>query len=172
MNALAAAAASYALGFSVAEIAAGLEAFSGVAGRLRLVAGQFGARLLDDTYNANPGSFAAGIDVLCQYPGSHWLVMGDMGEMGADAEAAHEGLGILSRERGVSRLFGIGPLTAASIDAFGCGAAHFTTMDGLLAGLAAAMSAAESEGRDGLTVLIKGSRSMRMERVISRLRQE
>lgn len=164
MNAMAAAAAARAAGLSLPVIAAGLGRVTPVAGRLQLKAGRNGAWLVDDSYNANPSSMRAGIDVLRDLPGAHWLVLGEMAELGVHAEAAHREIGGYARAAGVARLFGYGGLARHAVAAFGAGAAWFEDP----AGLAAAVTA---ELGPGVTVLIKGSRSNRLERVVERLRE-
>jgi UDP-N-acetylmuramoyl-tripeptide--D-alanyl-D-alanine ligase len=164
-NALAAAAASLAAGVPLAAVVRGLEAFRPVAGRLvtRVVRG--GAVVVDDTYNANPDSVRAAIAVLAAMPGIKWLVLGDMGEVGAQGPAFHREIGEFARAQGIDRLFAAGPQSAASVAAFGAGATHFASVEALaahVAGLAAA----------GTTALVKGSRFMRMERVVAALAGE
>ncbi|HJW04970.1 MAG TPA: UDP-N-acetylmuramoyl-tripeptide--D-alanyl-D-alanine ligase [Rhodanobacter sp.] len=161
-NALAATAVALALEVPLATIVAGLEQVSGVAGRLRreVVAG--GWTLIDDSYNANPGSMAAAIDTLLLAGGERWLVLGDMAELGPDARALHAGIGERARERGVERLFAVGPLGAATVEAFGAGGEHFDDKPALIAALQAQLHA-------GVTCLVKGSRSAGMEQVVAAL---
>ena len=97
--------------------------------------------------------------MLRNLPGAHWLVLGDMGELGAAAEDLHREAGEMARESGVARLYGVGPLTAAAVEAFGVGAHHFTDADALTAVLRSAVHA-------GVSVLVKGSRAMQMDRVV------
>ena len=164
MNALAATAACLALGEPLAAIRKGLEAMQPVPGRLcaRPLAG--GSVLLDDTYNANPGSLRAALDVLAGRGGECWLALGDMAELGEDERALHREAGQLARERGVARLYGIGPLAAEAVQSFGPGGRHHPTYDALVAGLRADLGE-----RSPITVLVKGSRSMGMERVVQAL---
>ncbi|MBA2491479.1 MAG: UDP-N-acetylmuramoyl-tripeptide--D-alanyl-D-alanine ligase, partial [Gammaproteobacteria bacterium] len=158
-NALAAAAVAIAAGASLASIRTGLEKITQVRGRLVPRDGMHGARLLDDSYNANPGSFAAALEVLVAQPGAHWLVLGDMAELGASGEALHRMVGELARDAGVARLFALGALSQAAADAFGTGAAHFDSHAALVEALHDALGAgADNNG----TILIKGSRSMCM----------
>ena len=161
-NALAATAVALALEVPLATIVAGLEQVSGVAGRLRreVVAG--GWTLIDDSYNANPSSMAAAIDTLLLAGGERWLVLGDMAELGPDARALHAGIGERARERGVERLFAVGPLGAATVEAFGAGGEHFDDKPALIAALQAQLHA-------GVTCLVKGSRSAGMEQVVAAL---
>ena len=119
--------------------------------------------MIDDSYNANPGSLAAALSVLAETPSDErWLVLGDMGELGSDDEQLHADAGRTAREHGVDRLFGLGPLTKASVTAFGPGGRHFDDVDALVGVL-------KQKFGSGVTVLIKGSRSMGMERVVERL---
>ncbi|HXF65349.1 MAG TPA: UDP-N-acetylmuramoyl-tripeptide--D-alanyl-D-alanine ligase [Burkholderiales bacterium] len=161
-NALAAAAAAVALEAPLSAIAAGLARYQGVKGRLQRKAGPQGAVLLDDTYNANPESARAAIEVLARMPGRKLLVLGDMGELGPEAPALHAAVGRHAREHGVERLYALGEHAAHAARAFGAGGRHFESLEALLAAL-------ESELAPGVTVLVKGSRFMRMERVVAAL---
>ena len=161
-NALAAASIALALDIPLETIVAGLEQVSGVAGRLRRITTRGGWTLIDDSYNANPSSMAAGIDTLLLATGERWLVLGDMAELGADTRALHAGIGQRARERGVERLFAVGPLNQATVEAFGAGATHFADKASLIAGLKDQLHA-------GVTCLIKGSRSAGMEQVVAAL---
>jgi len=161
-NALAAAAIALALDVPLATIVAGLQQASAVTGRLVRSAMPGGGTLLDDSYNANPGSMAAAIDTLALAGGERWLVLGDMAELGTDARALHAGIGARARERGIERLFAVGPLGAATVAAFGAGAQHFDDQPALIAALRAQLHA-------GVTCLVKGSRSAAMERVAAAL---
>lgn len=164
-NALGAAAAAHSLGASIDDIVAGLETVQAVPGRLCLVPGFAGARLIDDSYNANPASLAAAVDVLCEYYGERWLVLGDMAELGADAERLHLDAGRNAAGCGVSRLFTLGALSRAAADGFGAGAESFDSYEALCERLTSLLSDAGGE----VTVLVKGSRSARMERVVRAL---
>ena len=159
-NALAAAAAALAAGAPLSAVQAGLAAFRAVAGRLVALRTPAGAAVLDDTYNANPDSMRAAIDVLAAAPGERWLVIGDMGEVGAAGPAFHREIGAYARQRGVARMFALGTLAREAAAAFGGGAAHYAD--------AAALARAVAGGAGaGVTVLVKGSRFMRMERVVA-----
>ena len=158
-NALAASAAAVALKVPAPAIAKGLERFSGTRGRLQRKAGVRGAMLIDDSYNANPDSARAAIAVLAQAPGKRLLVLGDMGELGPGAAEMHAEVGRRARESGVERLLTLGELSAHATRAFGPGARHFTRIEELLAEIENALA-------PDVAVLIKGSRSMRMERVV------
>ncbi|WP_108471918.1 UDP-N-acetylmuramoyl-tripeptide--D-alanyl-D-alanine ligase [Rhodanobacter thiooxydans] len=158
-NALAATAVALALEVPLDTIVAGLEQVPGVAGRLRreVVAG--GWTVIDDSYNANPSSMAAAIDTLLLAGGERWLVLGDMAELGAEARALHAGIGERARARGIERLFAVGPLGAATVEAFGAGGEHFEDKAALVVVLQAQLHA-------GVTCLVKGSRSAGMEQVV------
>ena len=163
-NALAAAACAHALGIDAMTITRGLESFAPPPGRLVRRRAAAGAALIDDTYNANPDSVRAAIDVLARCAGLRVLVLGDMGEVGERGPQFHREVGAYARERGIDRLLAIGAASAATVDAFGAGAAHYDDVDSLVA------SAAALAGDDA-TMLVKGSRFMRMERVVAALSQ-
>ncbi|MCX7893592.1 MAG: UDP-N-acetylmuramoyl-tripeptide--D-alanyl-D-alanine ligase [Burkholderiales bacterium] len=164
-NALAAAAAATAAGAGLDAVARGLAAFRAVKGRLQKKRGRGGATLLDDTYNANPDSVIAAIDVLARAGGEKLLVLGDMGEVGEQGPAFHEEVGRHARARGVDFLLATGPATRAAVRAFGPGAEHFEDVDALAARAERLLTACT-------TALVKGSRSMRMERVVERLEEK
>jgi UDP-N-acetylmuramoyl-tripeptide--D-alanyl-D-alanine ligase len=161
-NALAAAAAATALHVVPQAIAAGLGRFAGIKGRLQLRRTVGGAMLIDDTYNANPESVRAAIAVLAQSAGKKILVLGDMGELGADAPRFHSEIGEAARLAGVDSLLTLGEASARSSETFGSGATHFPRIEELLAEL-------EDMLAPGVTVLVKGSRFMEMERVVKAL---
>lgn len=167
-NALAAAAAAHAVGAGLDAILAGLESMQPVTGRLLTLYGRHGCTLIDDSYNANPASLAAGLETLVAGGEANWLVLGDMAELGAGAEAAHAEAGELARRLGVERLFALGPLSKSACHAFGAGSGHFGTVEALTEALGAALAAADPPPR----ILVKGSRSMRMERVTRALTEE
>lgn len=158
-NALAAVAAALALQIPLATIARGLEKFTGVPGRLQRKAGRNGAVLIDDTYNANPASVRAALQVLAQAPGRRVFAMGDMGELGTDECELHAEAGATAKRLGIQRLLALGVLSAAAVQEFGEGAQHFDDVDDLCAEL-------DKELATGTTVLVKGSRFMKMERVV------
>lgn len=160
-NALAAAACAHAAGIPVATIGRGLEAFRPYAGRMQAKRTQGGATLIDDSYNANPDSVRAAIDVLAACPAPTVLVLGDMGEVGAQGPQFHREVGAYARERGIGALYALGEASREAVAAFGQGARHFASPEHLRAALPA----------DG-TVLVKGSRFMRMERVVAALTGE
>jgi UDP-N-acetylmuramoyl-tripeptide--D-alanyl-D-alanine ligase len=160
MNALAASSAAQAAGASLADIQAGLEKLKAVSGRLEVKRGAGGARVLDDTYNANPGSLAAGVEVLKSSGGERVLVLGDMGELGEAAGEIHRRVGELAKRLGIERMYAVGELTREAVSAFGEGARHFASHEALVEELRRHMHA-------DMTVLVKGSRSSRMERVVA-----
>jgi UDP-N-acetylmuramoyl-tripeptide--D-alanyl-D-alanine ligase len=159
-NALAATAAAVALGVPLENIASGLERFGGVSGRLQRKQGRNGAVLIDDTYNANPSSMRAALGVLAQAAGKRIFVMGDMGELGADAPRLHAEIGTAARQAGIQRLLALGELSREAVREFGTGAQHFADAESLCEEL-------NKELSTGTTVLVKGSRFMKMERVVA-----
>ena len=158
-NALAAAAAALALKIQAAHIIAGLSGFAGVKGRLQKKSALHGSTFIDDTYNANPDSVMAALRVLALIPGKKIMVLGDMGELGAEAAALHAQIGLAARVNGVEKLFALGEQSREAVAAFGQGAMHFERIQELLADL-------ENELTADTTVLVKGSRFMHMERVV------
>jgi len=165
LNAFAAAACALAAGASLDAVTRGLAAFRPVGGRMQRRTTQSGAALIDDSYNANPDSVRAAIDVLAAERGAKFLLLGDMGEVGERGMEFHEEIGRYARERGIDRLYATGALSRACVAAFGEGARHFATVEDLIA-------AAQGELRPQTTVLVKGSRFMRMERVVQALAGE
>ena len=161
-NAVAAAAACLAAGVTMADVAAGLEAFSGVKGRLQRRAGNKGAEILDDTYNANPDSVRAGIDVLAATIGRKLMVLGDMGEIGEASGQFHDEVGGYAKSQGIDRLFAFGDAAQQAVRNFGEGAKHYCNIEKLIA-------AVDKELGPDTTVLVKGSRFMKMERVVDAL---
>ncbi len=157
-NALAAAACAHAAGIPVATIGNGLGAFRPYAGRMQAKRTPGGATLIDDSYNANPDSVRAAIDVLAACAAPTVLVLGDMGEVGALGPLFHREVGAYARERGIGALYALGEASREAVAAFGQGARHFASAEHLQAALPAAA-----------TVLVKGSRFMRMERVVAAL---
>ncbi len=158
-NALAATAAALALHVPLPAIVAGLENFSGVAARLQRKTALHGAMLIDDSYNANPASLHAALEVLAQSAGKKILVLGDMGELGEDAVRLHREIGAEALRLGVNQLLALGTLTLHAVHEFGSGARHFERIEDLFAVLDKNLDADS-------TVLVKGSRFMRMERVV------
>ncbi len=161
-NAMAAAASAYAAGMGLDEIVHGLEAFRPAKGRLERKQAFNGALLIDDTYNANPDSVRAAVDVLAGLAGHTILVLGDMGEVGRDGSRFHEEVGAYAKERGVSRFLGFGEMMKAAVQAYGQGALHFDSLDALNRLL-------REETTPETAVLVKGSRFMKMERVVEQL---
>ena len=156
-NAFAAAACAHAAGIELASIAAGLSAFRPYTGRLQVKQAQGGLTVIDDSYNANPDSVRAAIDVLASCPAPTVLVLGDMGEVGPRGPEFHREIGAYARSRGVTRLLALGEASAHAVAAFGAGAQHFSDVESLLPAIR------------GRTVLVKGSRFMKMERVVAAL---
>ncbi len=162
MNALAAAACAISLGISLSTIKQGLESTSAVKGRLQIKSGLKQCRIIDDTYNANPASLDVALKVLKKFPGRHWLVIGDMGELGDDTEALHTRAGEISKTSGVERLYALGELTRPSVESFGEGAQHINSHEQLAKLLS-------EEITSDVTILIKGSRAMGMEHLVDAL---
>jgi UDP-N-acetylmuramoyl-tripeptide--D-alanyl-D-alanine ligase len=158
-NAVAAAAVSVAMGVGMRAIALGLHEFGGVKGRMQKKPGLNGATLIDDSYNANPDSVRAALSVLAEAGGKKVLVLGDMGELGDSARVFHERVGMESRLAGIDKVFTLGELSAHAAASFGTGARHFERMDELLSEVRKLMA-------PDVTLLIKGSRFMKMERVV------
>ena len=161
-NALAAAAACLAAGVRLAPIVRGLERFSNVGGRLQRKTGRHGAMVIDDSYNANPDSMRAAIDVLATLPGRRIFVMGDMGEVGEAAGQMHDEIGGYAKSQGIELLFALGEKSAAAAHNFGSGGQHFPSVTALVGALQPLLD-------KDTTVLVKGSRFMKMERVVGPL---
>jgi UDP-N-acetylmuramoyl-tripeptide--D-alanyl-D-alanine ligase len=164
-NALAASAAATAMGVPLRAIVSGLQQYSGVKGRLQRKAGIHGSTVIDDTYNANPASMRAAIDVLAACPGKRVLVLGDMGELGETAADMHREIGAYAKRAQLERLLVLGELSKEMAAGFGAGAQHFESPEALSAELNKQLTA-------DTTVLVKGSRFMRMERVVALLLAE
>jgi len=165
-NALAAAAAVSATGMPLAEICSGLASFTAVSGRMRCLQTATGAQVIDDSYNANPGSVNAAIDLLVSLPGRSVLVLGDMAELGADAADQHAKVGCRAAQKGVSCFYATGALTRHSVSAYvanGSGQGqHFETREELTAAL-------KELADQNSNILIKGSRSAAMDQVVKNL---
>ncbi|HJU08969.1 MAG TPA: UDP-N-acetylmuramoyl-tripeptide--D-alanyl-D-alanine ligase [Rhodanobacteraceae bacterium] len=161
-NAMAASALAFALDVPLTTIVVGLENVNAVGGRLQRRKAPRGWHVIDDSYNANPGSAAAAIATLALQPGERWLVLGDMAELGANAVALHAQIGEQARDAGIDKLFAIGALSQHAARAFGTKAQHFNDQSQLIDALRAQLHA-------GVTVLVKGSRSSAMERVVAGL---
>jgi len=162
VNALGAAAAAVAAGASLAQVAEGLAAVRAVPGRLQWRAALEGGWIIDDSYNANPSSLQAAIDVLEALGGRRFLVLGEMGELGSFSREAHLEAGRYARVHGVERLFGFGAQSRLAVESFGEGGSWHADADELATQVAAAMT-------PEVRVLIKGSRSNRLERVVAAL---
>ena len=160
-NALAAAAAAHALGVSLSGIVTGLGAVQPVKGRTVAQLASNGMRVIDDTYNANPTSMCAAVDILAGFSGRTVLVLGDIGELGEWAEQGHRDVGEYARGK-VSALYAVGPMLAHAVNAFGEQAWHFST-------LAELIKALDAEQDTNTTILIKGSRSAAMENIVAAL---
>ncbi len=133
-----------------------------VAGRLQFRPLAGGAWLIDDTYNANPSSARAALEVLAELPGRRWLVLGDMAELGSYAADSHRELGTLARTLGVERLFTFGPLAGLAAESFGAGAEAFTDINALVRAFGGALPGE-------VRLLVKGSRVNRLERLVAAL---
>jgi UDP-N-acetylmuramoyl-tripeptide--D-alanyl-D-alanine ligase len=162
MNALAACAVSLLAGADLAAVRRGLESLSAVTGRFNIHVLPGEITLIDDSYNANPESLQAALEVLALATDDSWLVLGDMGELGAAAAELHAAAGRRARAAGVTRLYGLGELARQAVAAFNGPGGAFSTMDELLDALRADLCGP-------LHILVKGSRSMRMERVVAAL---
>ena len=164
-NALAASAVAVALGISNESIAGGLAQFNPVKGRLNWLQGKNGAVVIDDTYNANPDSMKVAIDVLAKQKTEKIFVMGDMAELGADAAQMHAEIGAYAKQKGIHQFFSFGELSKFSSTSFGANSQHFDTLEALLDEL-------QSHMKQEITVLVKGSRFMKMERVVNAITKE
>ncbi|MDH3747843.1 MAG: UDP-N-acetylmuramoyl-tripeptide--D-alanyl-D-alanine ligase [Gammaproteobacteria bacterium] len=161
-NACAAAAIAMSLGVAPEQIQTALELVKPVSGRLEPLSGLNGSTLYDDSYNANPLSVAVAAEFLASLDGESWLVLGDMGELGDDSARLHREVGIAVKRAGVTRLFATGELSRNTTEAFGSNASWFESIDALIDALRVSVTT-------GVNVLVKGSRFMRMERVVSAL---
>jgi UDP-N-acetylmuramoyl-tripeptide--D-alanyl-D-alanine ligase len=162
LNALAATAACSAAGVSVDAIKHGLEMVKGVSGRLQLRKGKSNSRIIDDTYNANPASLKAALKVLKEYPGRHFLALGDMGELGKKAEQLHSDAGEQARESGVDKLYAIGKFAKFSVESFGKEGYAFEDQPSMISEIGNHLS-------ENVTLLVKGSRVMKMENIVNAL---
>ncbi|CAK0765083.1 D-alanyl-D-alanine-adding enzyme [Gammaproteobacteria bacterium] len=162
LNALAAATVALAAELSLGPISTGLASVTAVSGRLRSYPGRHGVRIIDDTYNANPASLRAAIEVLAKSPGERYLVLGDMGELGPNAPLLHAEIGEFAKQSGIDRLVACGKLSQEAVAAFGEGALH-------CAEVASVVAVLEPKLHSRVTILVKGSRSAGMERVVQLL---
>jgi UDP-N-acetylmuramoyl-tripeptide--D-alanyl-D-alanine ligase len=163
-NALAAVSLAILAGIDFDVAVDNLAGFSGVKGRLQILPGPADSRLIDDSYNANPDSLEAGIEVLCSLPGSAWLALGDMGELGAETEALHRKAARAAAAHGVEKFFGIGEMSCIASAEFGDEGYCFEDIGEL------AKSILE-QIHEGVNLLVKGSRAAGMERLIAILVQ-
>jgi UDP-N-acetylmuramoyl-tripeptide--D-alanyl-D-alanine ligase len=179
-NALAASAVALGAGLSLEQIQAGLESFVPVNGRMQSKPLNADRTLIDDSYNANPDSVRAAIDALKQSGNTSWLVLGDMGEVGDQGPGFHEEVGAYAAEQGVSKLFAFGEQCKFAVQKFNesqkflsiSSATHFATLDQLIEELNLALVDHELSKQQHLDILVKGSRFMRMERVVHALLEE
>ncbi|WP_455366224.1 UDP-N-acetylmuramoyl-tripeptide--D-alanyl-D-alanine ligase [Kaarinaea lacus] len=162
MNALAATAVAVAASVDLQVIASGIEALDAVPGRLQLKPGINGARIIDDTYNANPNSLRAGLDVLASCQGEKFLVLGDMGELGDNTIELHQQAGIDAAKLNINRIYSLGGFSEKAAEAFGENGQHFEDVEKLIESITPKLA-------KDVTVLVKGSRMMRMERVVQAL---
>jgi UDP-N-acetylmuramoyl-tripeptide--D-alanyl-D-alanine ligase len=162
VNALAATAACLALGIDLKQIKQGLESVKPVTGRLQPLVSRLGNIVIDDTYNANPASLKAGLDVLVNCAGKPWLVLGAFGELGPESVKIHEKIGELIKSAGVVRLLAVGSDARNAVKVFGAGATFFETQNELIDVLKQALKGDEA-------ILIKGSRAQHMENVVAAL---
>jgi UDP-N-acetylmuramoyl-tripeptide--D-alanyl-D-alanine ligase len=161
-NGLAAIAVGLACGLDLTQIRSGLEAVQPTAGRLATARSPAGSTVIDDCYNANPGSVRAAIAMLASCEGRRTLVLGAMRELGPTSETLHREIGEYARDAGIERFWGVGPELQCAVDVFGSSASWFTDCDSAIAALAEEFGASD-------TVLVKGSRGARMERVLHAL---
>ncbi|HIO96596.1 MAG TPA: UDP-N-acetylmuramoyl-tripeptide--D-alanyl-D-alanine ligase [Leucothrix sp.] len=172
MNALAATAVSTALGIKLEIIIKGLDSLQPVKGRLAPVTGIYNSQILDDTYNANPDSAVAALEVLAQRKNTVF-VLGDMAECGENAEEMHQSIGKKAKQVGISRMYCLGAYSLRACKEFGENGKSFIEMDDLVTTLKNDIASDSSNQEKGsLTVLVKGSRSMKMERAVTALSQE
>ncbi|QLZ70147.1 UDP-N-acetylmuramoyl-tripeptide--D-alanyl-D- alanine ligase [Legionella sp. PC1000] len=161
-NALAAAACCHAVGISIKEIQNGLNCFGGVKGRLTILEGKNNSIVIDDTYNANLRSVLAALEVLAEHPGKKIFVFGDMGELGIWASQHHQEVGFAARRLGIDQLLSCGSNSKLAAEAFGAGGEHFTNQEQLVQNLVEKLS-------PNTVVLVKGSRSSAMEKIVHQL---
>lgn len=163
-NALAAAAAAFALGFDIEQVRTGLSRIVPVPGRLEPVKGIRGSLLINDAYNANPNSFRAALEVLSEISGEPWVALGAFGELGEASAALHAEIGRQAKAMGVTRLFAVGPNASLAAESFGEGALYCQTQDELIERI-------QQKINENTVLLVKGSRSQHMERAVEALRE-
>ena len=161
-NAIAASACAFAAGIPLQAIETGIRTFRPYTGRSQVLELASGATLINDAYNANPDSVRAAIDVLAGTGPDTLLVLGDMGEVGDQGPDFHLEVGRYAAERGIGALYALGEQTAHTVAGFGSGARHFATIEELI-------KAVRAVSKRDATLLVKGSRFMRMERVVAAL---
>lgn len=161
-NALAAAACCYAVGISIETIQKGLNHFGGVKGRLTFLAGKNQSVVIDDTYNANLRSVLTALQVLARCTGKKIFVFGDMGELGEWAKQHHQEVGLAARELGIDQVLTCGAYSGLTAETFGVGATHFPCQEEVVRNVLPKLE-------PGTTVLVKGSRSSAMEKVVHQL---
>jgi len=161
-NALAAVSMALMAGIELSDAVDGLDGFSGVEGRLQIVPGPAGSRMIDDTYNANPASLEAGLSVLCALEGSAWLALGDMAELGPEAEELHLQAAHKARDLGVEKLFGVGKMSCITSREFGDEGHCFERIEEMADSILAQI-------HEGVNLLVKGSRAAGMERLVALL---
>ncbi|MEL0658196.1 UDP-N-acetylmuramoyl-tripeptide--D-alanyl-D-alanine ligase [Psychromonas arctica] len=172
-NALAASAMALALGCSLNDIQQGLQTLQQVAGRVNCAVVSDILTVIDDTYNANSASVSAGIDLLAQYPCERLLICGDMGELGRYAEQEHQTIGEYAQQQNINRLFTVGNLSQQATNAYNAasknaGAEHFSDKQQLKSAISAYLGSQQSK----VVVLVKGSRSAKMEEIVAFIKQE
>ena len=161
-NALAAISIALITGLEFDRAVLNLADFAGVKGRLQMMKGPRSSRLIDDSYNANPDSLEAGIKVLCSLQGEAWLALGDMKELGSEAEALHKLAAHTARQEGVKKLFGVGEMSCIASDEFGEGGHCFDKIDEMA-------DAILGQIHQGVNLLVKGSRSAGMDKLVEYL---
>jgi UDP-N-acetylmuramoyl-tripeptide--D-alanyl-D-alanine ligase len=157
-NSLAAIAITHALNISAEAIVKGLAEMKGVPHRLQIRTGINRSKIIDDSYNANPGSYQQALAVLQSFSGEHWLVLGDFGELGDDNDAIHTQMGIDAKKSGVEKLWTVGKSSKLATDSFGAGSQHFNSVAEMQQQLKNALA-------DNITCLIKGSRFMQLDKL-------
>ncbi|HDY85427.1 MAG TPA: UDP-N-acetylmuramoyl-tripeptide--D-alanyl-D-alanine ligase, partial [Methylophaga sp.] len=164
-NALAAITITHAMGISAEAMVKGLASVAAVPHRLQLRKGLNQSQLIDDSYNANPGSYKQALATLATFSGQHWLVLGDFGELGADSEQLHSQMGVDAKSAGVKRLWTVGVQSKNACETFGAGAQHFDDV-------AALETVLKQTITQDVTCLIKGSRFMQLDKLADSLAQE
>jgi len=164
-NALAASAACIALGVDVAQIKQGLEQLNSVKGRMQLQATKKGYRVVNDSYNANPASLQVALEAIHANATKFWVALGEFGELGAESSEIHKEMGLQIKRAGVTRLFATGKLTKHTVDSFGDGASYYAQQGELIAAI-------QKEIECDVVLLVKGSRSQKMDVVVNSLIDE